>query len=583
MRARGFALLLMTLTLASCSGLGGEPEIVATVPSPETARSETIAASDWQPDIEIGARIFAERCVDCHGVSGDGQGELVLAGSIERPLDMTDQAQVASKAPLEWFEIITEGRIANLMPPWENALSEKERWDVALYSYTRAYDDELLSLGERIWREQCGNCALPPVIPPIFSDVEYSAKLNREFFGDSLSDAEAGAAVAYARMASLAPGDGQSAPAAVDAVGQISGSVVQGTADGVLPADLVVQIRYGNADAGFHVAESITDSDGRFQFADIPVSPDYVYAVGALYKGRLFSQRISAADLSEALKETTITVYDETNDPLAVSVARIILSIEPVTLEGLGAGLYISQMLTYRNETDRVYTSGRGFDDGREAALLVQFPVGARFLSGDAGGRYIVIEGMERLPDSVIDTLPVLPGELHRMNLAYWLPYASGAQFEQEFNNLMDAEIIVTLTDELRIESDWLRQRPDAMAGDGFRQYGAELTMDKEPQLRFAISGAPFATSSDDGWVVTSESLPALLLGALVLASALLGGVGLMKRRKDNSGSAINALVGELARLEEDHVQGRINHDLYHHRRRELKAELTRLMETSDG
>ena len=126
---------------------------------------------------------------------------------------------------------------------------------MALYSYTLAYDDELLAQGERIWRKQCGDCALPLLIPPVFSDIEYGAKLNRDFFGDSLSDAEAGAAVAYARMASLAPGDGQSAPAAVDAVGQISGSVVQGTADGVLPADLVVQLRYGNADAGFHVAE----------------------------------------------------------------------------------------------------------------------------------------------------------------------------------------------------------------------------------------------------------------------------------------------------------------------------------------
>ena len=37
--------------------------------------------------------------------------------------------------------------IAKLMPPWENALSEAERWDVALYSYTLAYDEALLEAG----------------------------------------------------------------------------------------------------------------------------------------------------------------------------------------------------------------------------------------------------------------------------------------------------------------------------------------------------------------------------------------------------------------------------------------------------
>ncbi|MCY3798868.1 MAG: cytochrome c [Chloroflexi bacterium] len=579
MPARGFALLLMAMTLAACGGLGGEPEILATMPPTESVQRATLAEPDWKPDIENGAGIFAERCVECHGVAGDGRGELALAGSIEPPLDMTERAQVAQKSPLAWFEIISKGNIANLMPPWENALSEEERWDLALYSYTLAYDEELLALGGRIWREQCGDCALPPLIPPVFSDVEYGAKLNRERFGDALTDAEAGAAVAYARMASLAPRDGPNALPAIDDVGQIRGALVQGTAGSVLPADILVQLRYGNADLGFRVAEAITDGDGEFRFDDIPISPDYDYAVGAMYKGRLFSQRISAADLSAANHETTITVFDETNDPLAISVARINMSIEPVTLEDRGAGLYISQMLTYRNETDRVYTSGRGFDDGREAALLVQFPGGARFLSGDAGGRYIVIEGMEGLPDSVIDTLPVLPGEVHQVFLAYWLPLADGAQFEQSFNNLIDAEVIVTLPDEFRIESDWLRQSADAGVGAGYKQYLAELTMDIDAQLRFGISSDPFATSSDDDWVVTSESLPALLFGALALVGTLLGAVAILTRRKSGE---IDALASELARLEEDHDHGRINHDLYHHRRRELKAKLARLMEASD-
>lgn len=576
-RVSTFAVTLATtvLMLASCSGLGGEPAIIATVPPRVTSESAPPAAGDWQPYLANGGRIFAERCVECHGASGDGRGELVITGSVEQPLDMTDRAQVMAKSPLEWFQIISKGNIAKLMPPWEDALSEAERWDVALYSYTLAYDDALLVTGERIWREGCGECALPLLIPPVFSDVEYAAILNRDVFGSALTAAEAAAATAYARWTSLSAVDEAKARLPL---GEIAGRVLHGTAGGRLPADTVVRLRYGNSDVGFSVVEKIADADGGFDFEGIPFSSALDYAVGAEYAGRLFSQRVFP--LEEA--EQTITIYDATNDPLAVSVARVSLSLEPATLEGLGAGLYISQILTYRNNSDRIYLSGRGFEDGREATLLIQFPRGARLLSGDANGRYVVIEDVEGLPDSAIDTLPVLPGEVHDLLLEFWLPYQDGARYEQEFNNRIDAEVTVAAAEELRLESDWLRQR-EAEDGGAHRTYSATLRLDRDPRISFVISGNPFATSSDDGFVVTSEALPALLLGAVALAAALLGGLGLMKRRQDRSGSEIDRLVAELARLEADHDQGRINHDLYHHRRRELKAKLAQLMERTDA
>ena len=566
------ALLCIAVGLGGCGGLGGEPEIVATAAPRPMAGLE----ADWRPDIELGARVFAERCVDCHGAAGDGRGELALAGSVEPPLDMTDGALVAEKSPLDWFDIITKGRIENLMPPWEQALSEDERWAVALYSYSLAYAGELLARGERVWREGCGDCAMPSVIPPVYSDVDYGALLNRELFDGALTEAEAQAAVAYARMRSLAPGaDGRSRRARAVS-GGISGTVLQGTGGQLLPADTVVQLRYGSAEAGFRLAETTAADDGGFAFDAVPISSDFDYALGAVYEGRLFSQRYfpGQADAPQ------ITIYAATHDPQAVSVGRIDLSIEPATLEDLGAGLYISQVITFRNRSDRIYTSGRGFDDGREASLLIQFPLGARLLSGDAEGRYVIIEGMESLPDSVIDTRPALPGEVHAARLDYWLAYAGAARFEQAFNNPVDAAVTLSLSDGLRLESDWLL--PQEAAGANQRKYIGDLRMLSEPTLSFGISGDPFATSSDDGLVVTSETLPALLLLGIALAGALLGGFGWMRRRKGGGASDIDGLAGELARLEDEHDQGRINHDLYHRRRRDLKAKLAAIMERRD-
>ena len=356
------ALLLLLLSLAACGGLGGEPEIVATVEVAPAARAIASIDDAWQPDIENGARIFAERCVECHGSSGDGRGDLVLAGSVERPLDMTDREQVAAKSPLAWFEIITQGKIENLMPPWEGALSEAERWDVALYAYTLAYDDALLALGERLWREVCGACALPALIPPVYSDADYGALLNANSFGAALTDVEAAAAMAYARMASLVSGGGGRAAGASAQQGMISGAVVHGTAGGALPGDTTVQLRYGNIDEGFSFAETTIDSDGRFQFNDVPLADKFEYMLGAVYDERLFNRRASAAALRQEADALRLTVYDETNDPFVLSVARIDLFIEPLRLDDLGTGLAITQILTYRNNSDRLYTSGRGFE-----------------------------------------------------------------------------------------------------------------------------------------------------------------------------------------------------------------------------
>ena len=294
MRPHGYALLLMTLSLAACGGVGGEPEIVATL-VPEQATAAPLADdSVWQPDIANGARIFAERCVECHGVSGDGRGDLVLAGSVDQPIDMTDRSKVAAKTPQDWFEIITKGVIANLMPPWEDALSEAERWDVTLYAYSLAYDDELLALGERVWREKCGDCFPPSVIPPVFSDVAYGAILNLESFKSALSDAEAEAAVAYVRMKSLAGDREHEDKAGSLLVGAIEGRLDHGSAGGIVPRDTVVQLRYGKGEIGYSVAETTVDDSFLFRFEDIPLSTDIDYAVGVVYAGRLFSRRASA-------------------------------------------------------------------------------------------------------------------------------------------------------------------------------------------------------------------------------------------------------------------------------------------------
>lgn len=104
-----------------------------------------------------GARIYAENCAACHGETGKGDGPVALDTEGMEPRDFTDPASAREQTPHEWFRTITNGNIDNLMPPWRNVLTEQERWDVALYTYTIHYDVETLAIGERIYQD-CAEC-----------------------------------------------------------------------------------------------------------------------------------------------------------------------------------------------------------------------------------------------------------------------------------------------------------------------------------------------------------------------------------------------------------------------------------------
>ncbi|MDE2818680.1 MAG: cytochrome c [Chloroflexota bacterium] len=571
-RLRPLCLILLAL-LCGCRGLGGEPEIVATF-SPPPSTGGAAVAENWQPDILRGQQIFADNCSDCHGISGDGQGALVLAGSVSAPLDMTDRALTRTKSPLDWFTIISEGKIENLMPPWQNALSERERWDVTMYAYALGYDAELLATGARVWAERCADCQLPPAIPPLYSDKDYGRALNRESFADALAPEEIAAVVAHVRMRTLrGAGEGAGNLETALSLGQISGRVQHGSAGGLVPPDTVAQLQYGSPENGFNLAETSLDADGDFVFADIPLSAGISYVIGVIYDGRIFSRLLPKGEY-----EQTITIYDLTNDPAVISVAAVDLFLNPVQLEAQGTGLRITQIIRYRNESDRIFTSGRGFDDGREASLLLQFPIGAKIMSDDAAGRYVLIEDLERLPDSLIDTLPVAPGDAHEIIAEYFLPYVDGLAFEQAFSNRAAADITVMLPKTLSIESAELKSMTEGRGSDNVKAYGGRLDQDRDPRLRFQIAGDPFATSGDDAGLLTGDSLLAALAALTAAAVALPAGFALWRRRAPGQSGSIDNLAKQIAQLDDEHDRGQINHDLYHHRRRQLKAKLAELM-----
>src|SRR5689334_12026152 len=129
-------LILMAFLLAACGGLAGEPEIVGTVVPPTV---EPVVYPPQPSNLANGAKLFADNCTACHGKTGDGQGENVLSGKVPAMPSFLDSNHVGSKRPDEYFSMITSGNLEKLMPPWKDALTVQERWDVAMFVYTMRY------------------------------------------------------------------------------------------------------------------------------------------------------------------------------------------------------------------------------------------------------------------------------------------------------------------------------------------------------------------------------------------------------------------------------------------------------------
>ncbi len=583
--------IILSLIISACTGLGSEPEIVATIPIATAVIAPTEEQSLFppsKPNIANGAQIFADHCTDCHNQTGNGLGELVREGGIPQPPDFTDIALTSQQTPLQWYDTITNGNLEFLMPPWKDALSIQERWDVAFYTYTLGYDDDMLASGEQVWADNCNGCASLNELLDLesavqISDLNFGTQTNRNDFNTTLSTDEIFAVAAYARSLSVENPDSiasipQPIPISEDPNikrGNFTGVVEQGTAGSIVPADTVVQMQYGNMQDGFEFAQTTINEDFTFTFEDIPLTTAFTYSVGAVYRDRLYTSTLTEDHPEDTDYNQTVTIYDLTDDVFVLSVSGIDMYIDPINVPELGSGLRVTEVIHYNNSSDRMYTTGQPIGDGREASLLVQVPVGSIITSGEANGRYINVQDL----DSIIDTYPVQPGENHDIFIEYFVPYEDGAIIDQPFNNVIDGEVNITLSNNLTLISDDFTESDASDPSKQLTAYTGTLQMDTEPALLFEIAGNPFVTTSEDESIVTSTTLLPILIGGVTILVILIIVIIIVAGRGRGGRQSVDALIKQIAELDAMHDSGQINHDVYQRQRQELKHELTTLMQ----
>ena len=609
-----FHLVLGTVLLAACSGLAGEPRIVATLPPQPTSPPE-VGYPLEPPDLAHGAQLFAEHCTACHGASGRGDGPLVQSGQIAQPpADFTDPATAGSQRPTDWYATITNGRIENLMPPWRDRLSEAERWAVAMYTYTMAYHPEQLALGQEVWAADCAEChdetgrgdgpraaeinrpvgdlTDPAELVTLSDSVLYNIVTegvgeSMPAYEDDLSEEQRQAVVRYMRTLSLANTDAigrQVEPAATEeaaaesteeaVLGTVTGVITNGTVGGEVPPDLTVTLHRFDAQFNDTPLETTIAPDGSFTFADVPISSDQRYIVTVAYRDRIFTSELVTGD-NPAL-ELPVTIYELTEDPAVISITRMAIQIDAI-----GDGLQVAQVIFFRNSSDRLFTSSQPIDERRFPSLVMPLPPGSVIMGfGDNEQRFIVVED----EPAVIDTVPVLPDEDHIVQFVYFIPYEGSAIIEHEVNYALNGPVRLLLSPPtVTATSEQLSSLgPQTIGERTYEGYGADLTLVPGDVIRYELRGQGAATVSD---VETTSApstnlLPVILLilggAALLVAAALyLRGRGEPAVSKER---LIDTLIREIADLDARHEAGQINHDLYQQQRSQLKARLAKLM-----
>ena len=126
-----FAAIGATLALSQgCGGSGSKPasEPESTTPAPSAPAASTPAettgtAASATTEADLGAQVFAKRCVLCHGPDGHGNGP-GAKGLKPQPRNFHDVAYMSTRPDSSLLRVIHQGK--GPMPRWQGVLTEAE-------------------------------------------------------------------------------------------------------------------------------------------------------------------------------------------------------------------------------------------------------------------------------------------------------------------------------------------------------------------------------------------------------------------------------------------------------------------------
>lgn len=546
-----------------------------------------INAQEPNPSAVEGQLLWPENCLPCHGSLGQGDGP--TAASIPNPLpDLTDAERMREVVPADYFDIIKNGRIDKMMPPWKNRLNDGQIWDLVAHSLSLSVSPSELLAGESRYQQSCASChgadgtGTASSETPNFADWQAMSQRSladlqagyqqAEAHDAAVPDEELWHSLAYARsLAFVVP----------QADGLLSGQLLNGTTTQPLAqTEIKLHILQGQAEIGTQTAT--TDDEGRYSFEALSTDPSIQYRLESGYEGIFYVSpepaTFSAADGNETTLD--LTVYDTTASDEEIYVTQLHYLLSP----GL-TDIEVIQIYVVGNHGDKAFVGQEG------QTFPFTLPDGAESITfqGDLTGNRFT-----QLATNYVDSEPVIPGEEgSTVVVMYRLPH-DGSRLTFDTPLLADvASVSVLMQDNgATLVSEQLQFRMERpIRGNNFFVFAAEnLSQGESLQMQLldlnnlttvpptGQFGAAAAVAPAGG--LDQETLQWIVLSMGGLALLFAAGIyPFMRPQGEDLETQRQRLVLMVTRLDEAFKAGDLAPELYRQARSKYKAELIRLME----
>lgn len=544
--------------------------------------------------------------MQCHGAQGKGDGPLANQAP-NKIADFTDPTFADTRSPQAIFDVITKGRMDALMPPWNNALSDAERWDAVAYVWSLHTSAADIASGEERFGQACASChgvdgAGEGQQPPITSlgDAKYLAVNQADWRSGVITAPHPTVAGLEAADVTLASDFARSfnlgfnvSTATVEGNGVVSVTVANGTTTDPLKG-APVMLRVFDGEQPVDHRQATTDDKGLARFEGLPTDPSWAFVAQTTYQDVPFESKMLQFEPSQTSLEVPLPIYEggAKKEDVRINRAHWVVGVNsPQSLD-------VGELYAFTNASDRVYMGEPDGPNGTPVVLSFEVPKGATnvsFEGGELGSRFLEADG------KYVDTLPLAPGQ-RQILLRYNLPIADGKvtlshpiPYPIDNLNLLAPDLAGMKVD----APDWVEGDPLQTQGGAFRNY---------VRTALAAGAAPVATLSGINAAALADAnpspagsqqvidrnatpgisgLPVVPIVVAIVAGLLLGLGTYFVIRRQRAQVAVQpvqrsqirqSLVQDIADLDDAYEAGELAEADYQAQRRMLKARLVSLM-----
>jgi mono/diheme cytochrome c family protein len=596
-------LLIAVLLLAGCSlaapaPVGTSRPLQQSSPVAEPQSAQPFQLPTRRPSAAAGAMLYQEKCVRCHGTLGRGDGEMATAirAQFNSPVsDLTSDVAARARTPQEWYDIVSNGRLQNGMPGFSGSLDADQRWDVIAYAWSLAVSPQHVERGREVYAEQCAHChgeggkgdgkdaqgnlpdlsdfaTLANVAPGIWDQALASGHVPS--FAGTVNEADRRAAIDYIRtfaydsaaapapaatpstsLGELPPDQGPPAPPE-----EVTGYIVRGTPGMALSPDLTVIFEYQRSTDGAIISQTVPlDAQARFVVTGTQMSHGDVMRARTEYDAITYFSEVVPAGLQATLP---ITIYERTTDTSTVRANVLHVIAQPAD-----EGLAVSEVYVLSNGVERVVA------DPGQPILHLGLPAGATQIAADPDmPANVLVPGGDGL--DFYGSFPAASQGSQSIAFSYRLPTGSA---------LLDRTLAFPIDSvNLLVQGD-----PQAISVSSDR-FAFQETRSFEGTVYQIFKASNLAPGQTVSLKIEAARAPIDLRIVLGIGLIVVGGVGLVlwqrsqkKQAAAERSAAIQqeALIDQIAALDDDFAEGRIDEVNYKAKRAKLKEKLVKLME----